>query len=152
MSRTSFKLHNPNNHLEGSAHYRWKGGMCSQDGYLMQVQKDHPNCNRDGYVKIHVLVAESILGRYLKKENRVHHVDGNKLNNHPTNLIICENELYHQLLHQRRNALESCGKADFRKCRYCGRYAHPSVMYAPPRGMSYHRECRRQLRRAGVIK
>src|SRR5258708_7905836 len=53
----------------------------------------------DGYVYIstgdgkhkseHVLIAENVLGRPLKKNEVVHHFDGNKSNNTHSNLLIC---------------------------------------------------------------
>lgn len=41
---------------------------------------------RDKYV--HTLVAEAMLGRYLRADETVEHVDGNSLNNEWTNLRI----------------------------------------------------------------
>lgn len=70
-----------------------------------------------GYVRVltargvrryeHVLVAEKALGRPLKNLGRgnpntevVHHIDGDKQNNAPTNLLICTHQ-YHTELHHR---------------------------------------------------
>jgi hypothetical protein len=36
----------------------------------------------------HRIVAEKILGRKLKRGEIVHHIDGNKSNNHPSNLEV----------------------------------------------------------------
>jgi len=33
----------------------------------------------------------------------VHHVDGNRSNNTPSNLVICPNDSYHSLLHARQD-------------------------------------------------
>ena len=46
-----------------------------------------------GYVKRdgrheHRIVMESIIGRPLKFQDVVHHIDGNKHNNHPSNLML----------------------------------------------------------------
>ena len=49
---------------------------------------EHPNASSNGCVYEHVLVAEKILGRHLNKEETVHHIDGNKKNNDPDNLMI----------------------------------------------------------------
>jgi hypothetical protein len=54
----------------------------------------------------HVLIAERVLGRRLKKPEQVHHFDGNGLNNKNKNLIICPNMAYHKLLHKRQRDAE----------------------------------------------
>ena len=48
----------------------------------------HRLANNNGYVYIHRLEAEKLLGRPLKKEECVHHKDENKLNNSLDNLMI----------------------------------------------------------------
>ncbi len=42
--------------------------------------------------------AQQILGRKLKKHEVVHHIDGNKLNDSNSNLIVCSNS-FHSFLH-----------------------------------------------------
>jgi hypothetical protein len=37
---------------------------------------------------VHRLIMEQILGRPLSSDEIIHHIDGNKLNNHPSNLQI----------------------------------------------------------------
>jgi hypothetical protein len=60
-----------------------KGGVrLDSKGYL--VIKAGPQ--RD--VRVHTLVAEAKLGRKLKADEEVHHRDGNKLNNDPSNLQV----------------------------------------------------------------
>ena len=48
------------------------------------------------------LVAESILGRKLKRTEDVHHIDENPLNNNPDNLEIIDHRI-HEALHGGRN-------------------------------------------------
>jgi hypothetical protein len=67
---------------------------------------DHPRANTRGYVYEHILVAESVLGHSLPAGAVVHHVDGNKHNNAPGNLVICEDDAYHRLLHTRMRRLD----------------------------------------------
>lgn len=67
----------------------WRGGrIVDQDGYVLLKRPDHPNCDRHGYVREHRLVMEAKLGRYLTKDEIVHHIDGDKAHNDPSNLAV----------------------------------------------------------------
>ena len=73
-------------------------------------------------VMAHRLVAEKAIGHRLPDESEIHHVDANKHNNEPTNLVVCPNHSYHMLLHVRTRALEGCGNPDWRQCGICKRW------------------------------
>ena len=47
----------------------------------------------------HRVVAEQILGRPLLKGEVVHHIDGNKRNNHPDNLMVFPSQAEHARWH-----------------------------------------------------
>lgn len=68
----------------------WKGGVrMSKDGYREVLSRDHPNCRKHTkYVLEHRLVMEKMIGRYLDPKEVVHHKDGNRLNNDPSNLQL----------------------------------------------------------------
>jgi len=76
----------------------------------------------------HVLVAERALGKRLPIGAVVHHVDQDRSNNTPTNLVICQDRAYHNLLHARMRALAAVGWPGAKPCRYCKRYDDPSNM------------------------
>jgi len=82
---------------KGSA---WKGGKTLRRGYVAIKNHTHPFRNRDNYILEHRLVMEKQLGRYLKPEERVHHIDGDKSNNVIDNLHLFHNESKHQKYHQ----------------------------------------------------
>lgn len=85
----------------------------------------------DGYLHVqingvrnyqHIFLAEKALGKKLPSGAMVHHVDENRQNNDPKNLVICPSQAYHQLLHKRQKAFEDCGNPSFERCRICSRY------------------------------
>ena len=49
----------------------------------------------------HRVVMERILGRKLKTIEIVHHIDGNKKNNDPKNLMLLKNQAEHASLHMK---------------------------------------------------
>lgn len=67
---------------------------------------------------IHVLVAERVLGKPLPPGAQVHHVDGDGKNHQNSNLVICQDQEYHSLLHVRARTLR--GGGDPNTQRVCG--------------------------------
>lgn len=47
----------------------------------------------------HRVIAEQMLGRKLKPDEVVHHIDGNKRNNEPSNLKVFKNQAEHARFH-----------------------------------------------------
>lgn len=68
--------------------------------YEYTIEKTHPRANKEGQVYVHVLEAEKKLGRLLFPEEVVHHIDENKLNNHPDNLMVFATKSDHTSFHQ----------------------------------------------------
>jgi hypothetical protein len=67
----------------------WKGGRSRHKaGYIVIRVPDHPRAVKTPYVFEHILVMESLLGRYLRPEETVHHRNGVKDDNHPENLEL----------------------------------------------------------------
>lgn len=87
------------------------GGKRRHGGYIIQYSPGHPRAMRD-YVFEHILIAERALGRLLESVHPVHHHDENRANNANTNLVICEDEAYHHLLHARMRILKAGGNPD----------------------------------------
>lgn len=111
-------------------------------GYRSLPRIDHPRVNAKGYVAEHILVAEKALGGYLPEHAKVHHVNYIRTDNTPSNLVICQDQAYHMLLHARTNALRLCGNPSHRICRRCGKYDDISKMvvhqyYPHPRENAY---------------
>jgi hypothetical protein len=70
----------------------------------------------------HREIAERALGKKLPKGVHVHHFDGDRSNNVPTNLVVCPSAAYHFLLHARIEAYQATGDANKRKCAHCGQW------------------------------
>ena len=103
----------------------------------------------DGKEKLqHVLIAEKAIGKLLPKGTYVHHADGNPLNNSNNNLVVCPNQSYHKLLHQRQDAMTATGHADWRTCNRCHKYDDPKNMYVSSNfSTTYHRACEAEYAR-----
>lgn len=73
-------------------------------------------------IREHVRVAEEALGKKLPPGAQVHHVNGDKRDNRNSNLVICENQEYHSLLHVRARVLRAGGDPDTQRiCWGCRR-------------------------------
>ncbi|MBS5267505.1 MAG: HNH endonuclease [Clostridiales bacterium] len=58
------------------------------------------NCYEKMYGRhTHRVIAEQMLGRPLKKGEVVHHIDGDKRNNKPENLMVFDNQSEHAAWH-----------------------------------------------------
>ena len=104
-------------------------------GYVMVWKPDHHRAETAGayagYVYEHVIVAERVIGRKLRLSEQVHHLDFNKVNNSPANLLVVHDS-QHAKLHM---WIESLGLKPKKHKRYT--YADnkrlPEVLSACPR-------------------
>jgi len=71
---------------------------------------------------VHVVIAEKAIGKPLPSGAQIHHVDGNPSNNANSNLVICQDQKYHALLHIRQRALLAGGDPNTQRvCYKCKR-------------------------------
>ena len=88
----------------GSNHPRWKGGRIKRsDGYILIHCSDHPSVQGrlKKYVREHILVSEEKLGRFLKKGEKVHHINGIRDDNRPENLLVIKSNAEHLKYHRK---------------------------------------------------
>ena len=68
-----------------------------RSGYWYVLFKEHPNSSKQGYVAEHRLLIENKINRYLKFEETVHHINGNRLDNSIENLELFKTRGEHTL-------------------------------------------------------
>lgn len=76
------------------------GKYFDSSGYVVLFMPDHPFCGVKKTVLEHRFVMECKLGRYLTNEEVVHHIDFNKSNNDPSNLMLFKNQKEHMKFHK----------------------------------------------------
>jgi hypothetical protein len=147
--------------VDGCAKDATSHGMCGmhanrlkRNGHfdLTRRQNGLGNINAAGYVDIrwngkrtyeHIKVAQMALGKPLPAKAVVHHVDENKSNNAPENLVICPDEAYHRLIHRRMAAMDACGNPNYRKCPVCNTWDDPERLDKGNR----HKHCSNEQRK-----
>lgn len=75
----------------GERHNWWKSGFHFRLGYKVVLQKHHK------YKFEHRLIMEEHIGRKLSRDEVIHHINGNRLDNRIENLVIMTNEEHGRL-------------------------------------------------------
>jgi hypothetical protein len=95
----SFKTEFKKGQNIGKNNFNWKDGKCIEMGYVSIRKPKHPFARPNGRVFEHRLIMEKHLRRYLKPEERIHHLNGIKSDNRIKNLKWFPNESEHQKFH-----------------------------------------------------
>lgn len=97
---------------KGSESHSWKGGRrVTTNGYIEIHMPKHHRARGNGYVFEHIVVAEEKIGRTLDAGECVHHVDDDKTNNSPENIIVIERASHsaqHARLRSKKTKLICC--------------------------------------------
>lgn len=132
---------------KGENNPSWSGGKIKHSaGYVMALRPDHPRANKGGYVMEHILIAESAMAMLLPRGAEVHHVNGIRDDNRNSNLVVCQDRAYHQLLHLRQRAICGCGDAQARRCLFCGQWSRD--LKIAKQGQTFHPFCVNEYNRA----
>lgn len=84
----------------GPRSVRWQGERVSTvDGYIKVYSPNHPNAKYSRMAE-HRLIPEKYLGRCIKTEERVHHINKNTSDNRIENLMVFKNHGYHVSFHR----------------------------------------------------
>ena len=84
----------------GEKSHAWKGGKTNSKGYIYVYSPNHPYSNKK-HVAEHRLIVENKIGRYLKKEEIIHHINEKRNDNRIENLMIFKNCSEHMKFHQK---------------------------------------------------
>lgn len=96
----------PKPYLRG--HAKRKARMLHSSGYVLVWSTEHPRAIA-GKVMEHVLIAERALGRLLPAGVVVHHIDHDRANNAPANLVILQSQGEHMELHRKEGVRRAGG-------------------------------------------
>ena len=91
-------------------HPRWNGGKVERFGYILLRKPEYKNSPASGYIREHRFVIENKIGKPLKSTEVIHHIDGNKKNNNPSNLKIMSRRT-HALIHKKGKMYEAQNKS-----------------------------------------
>jgi len=96
-----------------------KGRALHSRGYILISKPGHPYANRGNYVPEHRLVVEKLIGRFVNpKTEVVHHIDQNKKNNDPSNLLLLDIPS-HSRYHRGWKLIDGIW---WKPCSKCGRF------------------------------
>jgi hypothetical protein len=95
LKKFCIQIRNNSESKRGQNNHRWKGGeTVDKSGYVLVRSVNHPQANKNGYVRRSRLFLERKLGRYLRPEEIVHHKNGDIKDDRPINLKLfsCRSE------------------------------------------------------------
>lgn len=113
----------------GPKHPGYKGGSNGSKLYVIVYDRTHPYADKKHRIQQHRVVMEKHIGRYLRRDEVVHHINGNKKDNRIENLQLMtrpEHQSFHHKLDMSNRVCDNCGsKSTFlRRKKYPQWYNH----------------------------
>jgi len=103
-------------YMSGERHPMWNGGKSFDgNGYIVVLDNNHPNKTSRGYVPEHRLIMEQKIGRYLTKEEVVHHENDDITDNRISNLRLFKNQADHMAYHSEETMIRDIETGQFSK-------------------------------------
>ena len=91
----------------GNKHHSWQGGRVNNGGYIMIYAPGHPRARHGGiYVLEHILVWEQVHGKSLPEGWIIHHLNGIKNDNRPSNLVGLPNMKHYLVLQAKAKRIQ----------------------------------------------
>lgn len=84
----------------GKNNPKWKGGKIKYHNGWYVLKSDHPFATKAGYIRQSRLIMERIIGRYLKPEEVVHHINEDCFDDRPENLMFFPSKPAHTRFHR----------------------------------------------------
>lgn len=84
---------------DDSGRFAYKGEKIMLKGYPVIYAPEHHRAKSNGYVREHILVAEQCLGRELADGEVIHHINEDKRDNRPENLVVFNSHPDHMKYH-----------------------------------------------------
>ncbi len=98
LEKYNIQVHKRN----GKNNSNWKGGVMYDQGRKLIYYPSHPNPDfLQRYVYEYRLIMEKYIGRFLTKDEVIHHKDEDVTNNKIENLQLCKNQSEHVKIHRR---------------------------------------------------
>ena len=97
---------------KGCSNPNWNGGRRHSQGYVYVLQPGHPNADKHGYVREHVLLMSNLIGRPIKKHEVVHHANEIRSDNRIENLILMTRRRHTS--HHAKGNVKDASKANLR--------------------------------------
>jgi hypothetical protein len=112
-------------HMSGERHQNYTNGryVPPNNDYITLLMPDHPRSS-NGRVKEHIVIMEKLNGGSLPGGAEVHHKDGNRKNNDPSNLMLCSGRQEHMIIERKQKRIAEFGTLDVKRCISCKEVKH----------------------------